>query len=106
MRARIMRLEITDFICRNREWEKMLAEAPYFVKVKRNCGFILLKYDQIRSDFSIPMVRECRGIILDESASFIPVCVPFFSLAIMGRNTSLILTGLRRAFRRSSTVRS
>ncbi len=46
-----------------------LAE-QYAVKAVRHKAFpnlILLKYSQIASDMSLPIVQECRGIILDEA---------------------------------------
>lgn len=42
----------------------------YAVKAVRHKGhpnLVLLKYSQIASDMSLPLVQECRGIILDES---------------------------------------
>lgn len=42
----------------------------YAVKHKRHGehpNLVLLKYDQISSPFADPLVRECRGIILDEA---------------------------------------
>ena len=81
-----MQLEITEFIQANPDWEEKLAEPPYCVKVKRDGCFVLLKYDQIRSDFTIPLVRECRGIILDESENFCYVCVPFFKFGNLGES--------------------
>jgi RNA ligase len=42
----------------------------YAIKAKRHPAFpnlVLFKYDQIASPFAEPIVRECRGIILDES---------------------------------------
>ena len=50
-----MKLEIHEFISSNPDWEEKLAEAPYAVKAKRDGRFVLLKYDQIRSDLSIPI---------------------------------------------------
>jgi len=44
-------------------------EQNFAIKHNRHQKFpnlVLLKYNQIESDFSIPMVRECRGVILDE----------------------------------------
>ena len=79
-----MQLEISKFILANKDWEEKLAQSPYFVKTKRADGFVLLKYDQIRSDFTISLVRECRGIILDESDGYRPVCVPFFKFGNFG----------------------
>jgi hypothetical protein len=71
-------LEVLDWINKNPDWEEKLLCEPYCVKSKRDGPFVLLKYEQFRSDFSIPLVRECRGIILDESDGYKPVCVPFF----------------------------
>lgn len=44
--------------------------AQYAVKAARsvvNPHLVLLKYNQIESPFAEPIVRECRGLILDES---------------------------------------
>lgn len=40
-------------------------------------NLIQLKYDQIESDFNEPMVRQCRGLILDEGAGHRIVARPF-----------------------------
>ena len=79
-------LTLLNFIHQNADWETKLADAPYYVKVKRDRNYILLKYDQVRSDFNEPLVRECRGIILDESKSYTPVCVPFFKFGNVGES--------------------
>ena len=44
--------------------------ADYSIKHRRHRKhphLVLFKYDQIASDFSQQIVRECRGIVLDES---------------------------------------
>lgn len=44
-------------------------QASYAIKAKRHGEYpnlVLLKYDQIESPFSEPIVCECRGVILDE----------------------------------------
>ena len=81
-----MQLEIIQYISINNDWEERLAGEPYFVKTKRDGEFVLLKYDQIRSDLTIPLVRECRGIILDESNGYRPACVPFFKFGNFGES--------------------
>ena len=81
-----MQLEIIKYIKQNADWENIISNAPYFVKTKRESGFVLLKYDQIRSDMTIPLVRECRGIILDESHGYQPVCVPFYKFGNFGES--------------------
>ena len=81
-----MTLEISVFIKENPDWEEKLAGSPFYVKAKREDGFVLLKYDQIHSDFSLPLVRECRGLILDERDNYRPVCVPFFKFGNFGES--------------------
>ena len=54
-----------------------MSGAPYWVKIKRDGGYVIFNYSQTESDFSNPVVQECRGIILRER-DFVPVCVPFF----------------------------
>lgn len=65
------RLLLADFIRSNPEdWEAKLTAAPYCVKISRETMFgrrlVMFKYSQFDSDFTDPLVRECRGIILDE----------------------------------------
>ncbi len=54
--------------------------AEYGVKHRRHSRFpnlVLFKYDQIASDFTQPIVRECRGIVLDEADNWRVVCRSF-----------------------------
>ena len=75
------RLEIQRFIEGNPDWESVLQGAPYFLKIQRDSvlgrNLVLFKYSQCDSSFDEPLVRECRGLILDAD-TFEPVCVPFF----------------------------
>ena len=48
-------------------------------------NLVILKYSQIDSDFKNEIVRECRGLILDED-TFEPVCVPFFKFGNYGES--------------------
>jgi hypothetical protein len=78
-----MKLKIIDFIKDNPEkWKEILSEKPYCLTIKEEDDFILLKYNQIDSDFTNEIVRECRGLILDKN--FKPVCVPFFKFGNYG----------------------
>lgn len=77
-----MELELTKFIKENPDWEQKLTEAPYYITIKRKDNFILFSYNQIDSDFYNPIVRECRGIILD--STYNPVCVPFYKFGNYG----------------------
>lgn len=64
------KLDIQTFIEQHPDWEKLLSEKPYCIAVTRDefngKKLIMLKYSQIESDFNIKLVRECRGLILDE----------------------------------------
>ena len=77
----MQKLLIQEFISSHSDWERILPEKPYCLNIQRDSKFgrnlVLFKYNQIESDFSIPLVRECRGLILDAD-TFEPVCVPFF----------------------------
>lgn len=71
-----MELELMNIIKNNKDWEEILTNEPYSLKIKRNKGYILFKYDQINSDFSLKAVREARGIIFREE-DWKLVCFPF-----------------------------
>lgn len=75
------KLKIREFIRENPDWERLLTEKPYSLIIQHDEVFgrrlVLLKYNQVESDMSLELVKECRGIILDED-TFEPVCVPFF----------------------------
>lgn len=74
-------MKVLDFIRANENWEELLAAAPYYIKASWDGNYVLLKYNQLASDFSNEIVRECRGSIF-----YIPsgghewadvVCYPF-----------------------------
>lgn len=77
-----MQLSVQKFILDNADcWEKTLSEKPFFVSTSRSEVFgrrlVMLKYSQFDSDFNIPMVRECRGLVLDESNGYEVVSYAF-----------------------------
>ena len=76
---------ILDFIKNNPDWESRIADKPYCITVKRKDNFAILKYSQVDSDFHNPMVRECRGLIID-TEKMIPVCVPFYKFGNYGED--------------------
>ncbi len=52
----------------------------YALTVRRHPAhnnLVLLKYDQIESPMGDPLVRECRGLILDEADDWRVICRPF-----------------------------
>lgn len=56
-------MEVLNFMNTHDNWEEIITHEPYNIKVSRDGGYILLKYNQLNSDFTIPIVRECRGAI-------------------------------------------
>lgn len=78
-------MKLIEFIKAHEDWEELLAAPPYFVKTKRDDGYIIFSYNQIFSDFDIELVRECRGVILRE-ADLKPVCVPFYKFGNYGES--------------------
>lgn len=79
------KLKLVEFIKNNPNWEELLKGYPYFISIKRKDNFIMLNYSQIDSRFSEEIVRECRGIILEDE-TFRPVCVPFFKFGNYGES--------------------
>ena len=69
-------MKIVDFIKEHENWEDILTREPYKLKIVRDNGFILFKYDTVYSDFSLDIVKEARGVILKEDTLEI-VCYPF-----------------------------
>lgn len=73
-------MELLNLMNTHENWEEILSNSPYNIKVSRdNEGHILLKYSQLSSDFSLPIVRECRGCIVRQTSEgrYICVCHPF-----------------------------
>jgi len=56
--------------------KKIMESAPYNCSVNEEGNLYLIKYNQIRSDFSNKAVRQSRGIILEKETNKI-VCWPF-----------------------------
>ena len=56
-------MKVLDLMNNNLDWEEVLSNPPYSITIKKDGGYILLKYNQFLSDFSNPIVRECRGSI-------------------------------------------
>lgn len=64
---------IRSFIIEHSNWESILAEKPYSLRIKRDddlSGLVLFKYREGKSDFRNPLVREARGLILDENDDY------------------------------------
>ena len=69
-------IKIINFIREHDNWEELLSSPPYSLSIKRKDTRILFKYSQIDSDFSLEIVREARGLILEDKTWNV-VCYPF-----------------------------
>lgn len=63
-------LKIVEFIKAHDNWEELLSNAPYNLKISWDDDFVLFKYSQIDSDFNEEICREARGLILDARDDF------------------------------------
>ena len=45
-------MKLLDYIKSHNDWEELLSHDPYNLKISRDNGYIMFKYDQIASDFS------------------------------------------------------
>jgi hypothetical protein len=72
------KLAIEKLIKENPEnWESILSNQPYSLKINKDNNFACLSYDQIESDMALTECQEARGIIFD-LVTLEPVCIPFF----------------------------
>ena len=69
-------LKLIEFIKDHNNWEELLQQEPYCLKIKRDNNYIIFNYNQIMSDFSNSIVKEARGIILEDK-TYKVVCFPF-----------------------------
>ena len=69
-------LNLQTFIHNNPNWRELITRPPYCIKVSEKGNLICFKYSQIDSDFSLEIVREARGLILEDKTWNI-VCYPF-----------------------------
>ena len=74
-------MKVLKFININKEnWKELLSKAPYYITIKEDEPYYLLKYNQLDSDNGYEIVRECRGCIIRYDMSkdeYICVCRPF-----------------------------
>ena len=60
-------MELIKFIKENPDWETKLTADPYNLKIRKKDQFVLFYYNQLSSDFTNEIVKECRGVILDST---------------------------------------
>lgn len=61
-----MKLKTVGFIKENNNWLELLKQAPYNLIINEDENYYLLKYNQLESDFSNDIVKECRGLIISK----------------------------------------
>ena len=70
-------LKIQKFMQDHENWAELLAAEPYNLKISYDNDLVMFKYNQLTADFSIPLVCEARGIILENKFPYKVVCWPF-----------------------------
>jgi len=81
-------MELLKFIQENINWRDLLSQAPYCLTISEDEDYVLLKYNQIESDFSHNLVKQARGIIL-RKIDMKPVCVPFHKFFNAGESQAV-----------------
>lgn len=80
---------LLKFIKNNKNWKELIQKDPYNIIIKENSNYTLLKYNQLSSDFKSPIVRACRGIILDQYNTV--VCFPFYKFFNYGEDNADVI---------------
>ena len=71
-------MKVLDLMNNEENWEEVLQQSPYFINIKKEDDYVLLKYNQLFSDFSNEIVRECRGAIFrKQGGRWVCVCRAF-----------------------------
>lgn len=86
-------MELLTYINSHSDWRNLLAANPYNLDITDDGDYYILKYNQIESDFSYPLVREARGCIVrfDVAANkWICVCHPFDKFFNYGERYSAV----------------
>lgn len=84
-------MELIKFIQNNPlYWVDILRGPPYCLTVVIETDYILIKYNQIESDFKEQIVQEARGIILRKK-DLKPVCVPFSKFFNFGEGEAALI---------------
>lgn len=57
------------------DYEEILTQPPYCLKISHDDPYVLFKYNQLASEFSLPLVREARGVIFRPYGKGLFMCV-------------------------------
>lgn len=78
MPNQLKEISLMDFIDFFPDWKERIAKEPFNVIVKEQGEYVLLKYNQLDSDFSYKVVQQSRGCILKQiNGEWHYVCRPF-----------------------------
>lgn len=69
-------MKLLDFINTTYDWEDILSKPPYCIEIKKDGEYILLKYNQLESDFNLFIVQECRGCIIKPNEVVLDILQP------------------------------
>ena len=69
--------ELGLFCSMHDNWEELLTQEPYNLKISEDGPYVMFKYNQLSSDFTNPIVQEARGIIFRKGQWENPVCWAF-----------------------------
>jgi len=72
------------------DWVDKLRQPPYNLLIHGRDNLILFKYVQFASDFSLDLVKECRGIILERNTWEV-VCRPFDKFFNFGEKEAFLI---------------
>ena len=78
--------ELGMFCLEHQNWEELLTQEPYNLKISKDGPYVMFKYNQLSSDFNNPIVREARGIIFRKDDFSHPVCWGFNKFGNWGEN--------------------
>lgn len=71
-----MELDVINFIKENHNWKELLTADPYNLIVNEDADYFLIRYNQLNSDFTQQIVKECRGLIVSKK-TLQPVALSF-----------------------------
>lgn len=72
-------ISLIAFINGTADWRKILSQAPFYLTIRQDGEYILLKYSQYQSDMSYRITCESRGCIIKNNGNgeYKYVCRPF-----------------------------
>lgn len=85
-------MELLKFMNTHPDWMRELAAEPYYLEIRNDGDYYLLKYNQIMSDMGLREVQEARGSIFrqNENGEWICVCYPFNKFFNYGEKYSAV----------------